>query len=107
MAPQLKEGDKMYFFIKNFKTKKSNKKLDHVKIGPFLIKKAKGPLNYELNLPADAKMFPIFNIFLLKPASPDTPLATTFRYHTKKKRIRNRKNSATKRSAISHQMEEL
>ena len=85
MAPQLKEGDKMYLFIKNFKTKRPRKKLDHVKIGPFLIRKVKGPFDYELNLPADAEVFPIFNISLLKPASPDTPLATTFRYHTEKK----------------------
>ena len=75
----------MYLFIKNFKTKKPNKKLDHVKIGPFLIKKVKRPFDYELNLPADAKIFPMFNIFLLEPANPDTPLATTFRYHTEKK----------------------
>ena len=85
MAPQLKKGDKMYFFIKNFKTKNPNKKLDHVKVGPFLIKEVKGPFDYELNLPADAKVFPMFNISLLEPASPDTPLATTFRYYTKKK----------------------
>ena len=84
MALQLKEGDKMYFLIKNFKTKKPNKKLDHVKIGPFLIKEVKKPFDYELNLPADAKVFPIFNIFLLKPTNPNTPLATIFRYHTKK-----------------------
>ena len=83
MALQLKEGDKMYFFTKNFKTKKPSKKLDHVKIGPFLIKKVKRPFDYELNLPADAKIFPMFNISLLEPASPDTPLATTFRYHAK------------------------
>ena len=75
----------MYFFIKNFKTKKQSKKLDHVKIGSFLIKEVKGPLDYELILPTDAKMFPVFNIFLLKPASPDTPLATIFRYYTEKK----------------------
>ena len=85
MAPQLKEGDKLYFLIKNFKTKKPSKKLDHVKVGPFLIKKIKRPFDYELDLPADAKIFPMFNIFLLEPASPDTPLATTFRYHTEKK----------------------
>ena len=85
MAFQLKEGDKMYLFIKNFKTKKLNKKLDHIKIGPFFIKEVKRPFDYELDLLTDAKMFPIFNIFLLEPASPDTPLATTFRYHTKKK----------------------
>ena len=84
-APQLKEGDKMYFFIKNFKTKRPNKKLDHVKVGSFLIKKVKRPFDYELNLPADAKIFPMFNIFLLEPANPDTPLAIIFRYHTGKK----------------------
>ena len=85
MAFQLKERDKMYFFIKNFKTKKLNKKLDYVKIGPFLIKKIKKPFDYELKLPADAKIFPMFNIFLLEPKDPNIPLATTFRYHTKKK----------------------
>ena len=85
MAPQLKEGDKMYFLIKNFKTKKPNKKLDHVKIGPFLIKKVKGPFDYELKLPTDVKIFSIFNISLLEPANPDTPMATTFRYYTGKK----------------------
>ena len=84
MALQLKEGDKMYLFIKNFKTKRPNKKLDHIKIGPFLIKKVKGPFDYELNSPADAKIFPMFNIFLLEPANPNTPLATTFCYHTEK-----------------------
>ena len=85
MAFQLKEGDKVYLFIKNFKTKKPSKKLDHVKVGPFLIKKVKGPFDYELNLPADTKIFPVFNISLLEPTSPDTPLATTFHYHTEEK----------------------
>ena len=75
----------MYFSIKNFKTKRPNKKLDHVKIGPFLIKEIKKPFDHELNLPADAKIFPMFNIFLLEPTSSDTPLAATFRYHTEKK----------------------
>ena len=85
MALQLKEGAKCISSLRTSKQKKPSKKLDHVKIGPFLIKKAKGPFDYELKLPADAKVFPIFNIFLLEPASPDTPLATTFRYHTEKK----------------------
>ena len=79
----------MYFFIKKFKTKKPNKKSDHVKIGPFLIKKIKKPFDYELKLPADTKIFPIFNIFFLEPINPDIPLVTIFRYHTEKKRIRN------------------
>ena len=50
MAFQLRKGDKKYFFIKNFKTKKPSKKLNHVKIGPFLIKKIKKPFDYKLNL---------------------------------------------------------
>ena len=34
---QLKKGDKIYFFIKNFKTQRSTKKLDYVKINSFLV----------------------------------------------------------------------
>ena len=36
-GPLLKEGDKVYLLIKNQKTKRPSKKLDHVKVGPFLI----------------------------------------------------------------------
>ena len=36
-GPQLKEGDRVYLLIKNLKTRKRSKKLDHVKVGPFLI----------------------------------------------------------------------
>ena len=75
----------MYFFIKNFKTKKPSNKLDHVKIGSLSIQKTKKPFDYELKLSTDAKIFSIFNIFLLEPANPDTPLATLFRNHTGKK----------------------
>ena len=41
IASLLKKKDKVYLFTKNFKTKKLNKKLDHVKIGSFFIKKLK------------------------------------------------------------------
>ena len=108
MAPQLKEGDKMYFFIKNFKTKRPSKKLDHVKIGPFLIKGVKGPFDYELNLPADAKLFPIFNIFFVGTSKSRHTIGNDFSLPCKRKRrVRNRKNSAAKRSTIFHQMEKL
>ena len=49
-GPQLKKGNKVYLYIKNLKTKRPNKKLDHIKVGPFLIKNAKGLVNYELQL---------------------------------------------------------
>ena len=38
-GPLLKEGDKVYLLIKNLKTKRPSKKLDHVKVGLFLIDK--------------------------------------------------------------------
>jgi len=38
MYPQLKEGDKVYLHIKNLKSKRLSKKLDYVKVRPFLIK---------------------------------------------------------------------
>ena len=50
-GPQLKKVDKVYFYIKNLKTKRPSKKFDYLKVGPFLIKNIKGPVNYELQLP--------------------------------------------------------
>ena len=38
---QLKEGDKIYLLIKNLRNKKPLKKLDYIKVGPFLINKQK------------------------------------------------------------------
>ena len=46
MALQLKEGDKVYLLMKNLKTQQKLKKLDHIKVRPFLIAEAKGPVNY-------------------------------------------------------------
>ena len=48
ISPQLKERDKAYLLIKNLKIKRLSKKLDYVKVGPFLIKRIKGPNNYKL-----------------------------------------------------------
>ena len=79
-APQLEEGSKVYLLTKNLKTKRGTKKLDHVKVGPFLVKRKKGELNYELDLPKDARIHPVFHISLLEPAHPDNPLQTTFHY---------------------------
>jgi len=38
MYPLLKKGDKVYLHIKNLKSKRLSKKLDYIKVRPFLIK---------------------------------------------------------------------
>ena len=39
--PHLKEGNKVYLLIKNLKSRRLLLKLDHVKVGPFLVDKLK------------------------------------------------------------------
>jgi hypothetical protein len=85
MTPQLKEKDKVYLLTKNLKTRKKSKKLDHVKVESFFIKAVKGPINYELDLPKDAKVFSVFHISLLESADPSTPIQETFHYKSQEK----------------------
>ena len=77
-GPQLKEGDRVYLLTKNLKTRKRSRKLDHVKVGPFLIAQQRSEVSYRLQLPQDARIHPVFHISLLEPAEPSTPLQTTF-----------------------------
>ncbi len=72
----------MYLLTKNLKTKRGTKKLDYVKVGPFLIAEKRSELSYRLELPKDAKVHPVFHISLLEPAHPDTALQTTFHYES-------------------------
>jgi hypothetical protein len=53
--PQLKEGDRIYMLTKNFGIKRLSKKLDYVKVGPFLITKQTGPVNYRVVLLSDTR----------------------------------------------------
>jgi hypothetical protein len=80
MAPQLKEGDKVYLLTKNLRTRRPTKKLDHVKVRPFFIQAQKGLVNYLLDLLKDAKVHPVFHISLLEPADPRTPIQQEFHY---------------------------
>lgn len=80
MAPQLKRGDKVYLLTKNLRTRRTTKKLDQVKVGPFLIDEPKGPVNYRLKLPADAKIHPVFHVSMLEPADAETPCQETFHF---------------------------
>ena len=56
MTFQLKERNKVYLFIKNLKIRKLSKKFNHIKVGPFFIKKAQKSVNYELNLSFNVKL---------------------------------------------------
>ena len=76
--PQLKKGDKVYLLIKNIRSKRLSKKLDHVKVRPFLVKQQKGLVNYKLDLPKDTNMHLVFYILLLELADTQTPLQGTF-----------------------------
>jgi transposase InsO family protein len=86
-APQLKKGDKVYLLTKNLRTKRPNKGLDHVKVGPFLILNQKGPVTYTLDLPPDAKIHPRFHINMLEPADSGTPLQKTFHFETEEDNV--------------------
>ena len=85
-APLLKEEDKIYFFTKNFKRKNKNKKLNSIKIEAFIIKKIKEFKNYELNLSKNARIYSIFDIFLLKLVDPNIFIQETFYYEKQKKK---------------------
>ena len=81
MAPQLKKGDKVYLLTKNWKVKKPRtKKLDHVKVGLFLVEERTGPVNIRLRLLRDAQVHPNFHISMIKLADQSTPLQETFHY---------------------------
>jgi len=66
-GPDLKEGEMVYLLRKNIKTKRPNDKLDHTKLGPFKIKKQKGPVTFELELPKTMRIHPVFHKSLLEP----------------------------------------
>ena len=81
MALQLKKGDKVYLLTKNWKVKPPRtKKLDHIKVRPFLVEEKTGPINVRLQLPRDAQVHPNFHISMIEPADPETPLQETFHY---------------------------
>ena len=73
-TPQLKEKDKIYLFTKNLRTRKSSKKLNHVKVESFLVKKTKRSINYKLDLFKNVKVFLVFYISLLKSTNSITSL---------------------------------
>src|SRR6185437_7363933 len=73
-GPDLKEGDMVYLLRKNIKTKRPSNKLDHTKIGPYKIRKKKGPTTFELDLLKIIRIYSIFYISILELVYKDSRL---------------------------------
>ena len=87
IAPLLKKRNKVYLLTKNLKTKKSSKKLDHVKVDPFFIRKVKGLKTYELNLFKRIRVFSVFDISLLESVDPSTLIQKTFHFESDEEKV--------------------
>jgi len=70
----------VYLLTKNLKTRRGIKKLDYIKVGPFLVDKQRGRASYRLRLPKDARIHLVFHISLLELADSTIPLQTTFHF---------------------------
>ena len=70
--PQLKKKNKIYLLTKNLKISQPNRKLDHKKVGPFIIKTKKSNVTFELELSKEMKIHPVFHVLLLESANPKT-----------------------------------
>jgi hypothetical protein len=75
----LEEGEEVLLLRKNITTRRPNDKLDHIRIGPFKIKKKVGRQHYELELPDTMKIHPIFHRALLEKAPEGMPQVTNIR----------------------------
>ena len=69
-----KEGDKVYLLRRNIKSDKLIKKLDIVKLGLFKIRKFKGLVSFELELPKRIRIYLVFYKLLLEPIILDATL---------------------------------
>ena len=66
-GPDLKKGDKVYLFTKNFESKRFSKKLNYIKMGPFKIINKVIKVLYRLDLLLKIKIYLIYYITILKP----------------------------------------
>ncbi len=71
--PDYKVGDHVWLLTRHINTTRPSHKLDYKKIGPFTITKIIGPTSFQLHLPPQMKIHPVFHVSLLEPVatSPD------------------------------------
>jgi hypothetical protein len=72
----------IYLLRRNIKTTKPNNKLDHKKFGLFKVKRNIKNISYKLHLLPTIRIYPIFYIFLLEPADPNTPTGPAPEIHS-------------------------
>ena len=72
-GPRLREGDQIYLLRRNVKTTRLSDKLNHKKLNPFKIVRNIKNVSFELRLPPNMRIYPIFHISLLEPADPNIP----------------------------------
>jgi transposase InsO family protein len=60
-------GDKVWLLATNVHTQRPSKKLDHKRLGPYVILKSVGLQAYTLDLPSSMHIHPTFHVSLLEP----------------------------------------
>ena len=70
-APEFSIGQLVWLNRRNIETKRPSSKLDHKRIGPYKVKRQINGNAYELELPNDMRIHPVFHVSLLSPANLD------------------------------------
>lgn len=65
--PALKVGDLVMVNMKNMRTKRPSKKLDHKRLGPVEVVGAVGKRAFRLKLPPEARNHPVFHVAEIEP----------------------------------------
>ena len=63
---QFKGGNKVWLLYKNILNRRLSKKLNHIKLGLFKVKKKITEVNYKLNLLIKIKIYPVQQIAMLE-----------------------------------------
>ena len=71
-GPNYKIGDQVLLSTRNIRTNQNRKKLGSQRIGPFAIKRIINELTYELEIPKQYKIHPVFHTSLLEPFKANT-----------------------------------
>jgi hypothetical protein len=71
---RFRKGDLVYLLRRNIKTIRFSDKLDYRKFGLFKVKRNIKDINYKLHLLPTIRIYPVFHIFLLESADPNTPI---------------------------------